>query len=207
MAISGLSIGLATVGGIALVAGLSNRSPVDVIKEVLGQPTSDRKLGPDLSGVASGLSAKRATKPASGGSIGGAAAAPGGAAAGGLGAALIAEGRAQIGKRYVWATQGPDTFDCSGLVIWALKKSLPSPIAVPRFTTYSFGSWAKAQGWTAVKQQDFRAGDVIIRTGHMGIATSNTHMVNAANPMEGVVEQQIWAPRTAWWGWRPPGGS
>jgi cell wall-associated NlpC family hydrolase len=34
-------------------------------------------------------------------------------------AAAVAEARRQIGKPYVWAAAGPDTFDCSGLTQWA----------------------------------------------------------------------------------------
>lgn len=207
MPVSGLAVGLATAGGIALVAGLNNQSVIDVLKEVLGQPTSGAKLGPDFAGVSSGLSAKRAVKPAGGGSIGGAAAVPGGTAAGGLGGKLIEAARAQIGKPYVWATAGPDAFDCSGLVIWALRKSLPSPVNVPRFTTFNFGSWAKQNGWTPVKERDFRAGDVVLKTGHMGIAISNTRMIHAPMPGMRVMEDVIFSPRVAWWGWRPPGGS
>jgi murein DD-endopeptidase len=30
--------------------------------------------------------------------------------------------RAQLGKPYVWGAKGPDAFDCSGLVTWALKE-------------------------------------------------------------------------------------
>lgn len=41
---------------------------------------------------------------------------------------VVAYARAQIGKPYVWDTAGPDTFDCSGLVVAAYKtvgKNLP----------------------------------------------------------------------------------
>jgi cell wall-associated NlpC family hydrolase len=34
-------------------------------------------------------------------------------------AAAVAEARRQIGKPYVWAAAGPDSFDCSGLTQWA----------------------------------------------------------------------------------------
>ncbi|HWB66954.1 MAG TPA: NlpC/P60 family protein [Mycobacteriales bacterium] len=35
------------------------------------------------------------------------------------GAAAVREAEAQIGKPYQWGGAGPDTFDCSGLVMWA----------------------------------------------------------------------------------------
>jgi len=40
-------------------------------------------------------------------------------------AQAVAYARAQLGKAYVWATQGPDTFDCSGLTYraWKLPQS------------------------------------------------------------------------------------
>ena len=43
-------------------------------------------------------------------------------------AAAIREAAAQIGKPYVYAGNGPDTFDCSGLTVWAYRSvgvSLP----------------------------------------------------------------------------------
>ena len=33
--------------------------------------------------------------------------------------AAVAAARSKLGSRYVWGTQGPLTFDCSGLVWWA----------------------------------------------------------------------------------------
>ena len=45
---------------------------------------------------------------------------------------------AQVGKQYVWGTEGPNTFDCSGLTLWAYKNaagiSLPHH-RPPRLTT------------------------------------------------------------------------
>lgn len=35
------------------------------------------------------------------------------------GAAAVSEAEAQIGKPYQWGGAGPDTFDCSGLVMWS----------------------------------------------------------------------------------------
>ena len=39
--------------------------------------------------------------------------------ASGRGAVAVAAARAKLGSPYVWAAEGPSTFDCSGLTLWA----------------------------------------------------------------------------------------
>ncbi|WP_405117196.1 C40 family peptidase (plasmid) [Micromonospora sp. NBC_01405] len=111
---------------------------------------------------------------------------------------LITEARRHLGARYVWGKAGPDVFDCSGLVIYSLKKI---GVPAPRFTTATFGTWAKANGAIRLSPDQFRAGDVILRTGHMGIATSATTMIHAPNVTTVVKEVDIYSKST-WWGWR-----
>ena len=49
-----------------------------------------------------------------------------------VGGSVIAAARAQVGKPYEWAGNGPSSFDCSGLTVWAFRSV---GIALPR-TTY-----------------------------------------------------------------------
>ncbi len=37
-------------------------------------------------------------------------------------AAVVDQARAQLGKPYRWAGNGPDVFDCSGLTVWCFKR-------------------------------------------------------------------------------------
>ncbi|GAA2383742.1 C40 family peptidase [Dactylosporangium salmoneum] len=84
---------------------------------------------------------------------------------------------AQVGKRYVYATAGPNTYDCSGLVMAAYAKvgiKLPhqSEQIAARGRQVPSGQWMP--------------GDVIHMPGHVAIYIGNGKMVEAANPSAGV---------------------
>lgn len=195
MAISGVGVGLVAGGCVLTYAGIKNRTPVDVLRGVLGQSTSGAKISADFSSITSGIRNSSAV------TVGAAGAAGAGAVSAG-GADLVDEARKHLGARYVWNTAGPTTFDCSGLVVYCCRHTRwPN---APRFYTYTFGTWAKGAGWTRLSLSDVRNGDVIVKSGHMAIATSNTTMIAAPHTGDVVKEQTIYS-RSAWWGWRPPG--
>lgn len=194
--ISGLGLTLAASGGVLLVAAIRNESPVSVLKAAIGRPTPATPISRPFGEVVSGVAVVgRAGKFAEGGT--------GTLTPAGSGGALVEEARRHIGAPYVWATAGPTTFDCSGLVVYCLRKIGQKP---PRFTTYTFGSWAKSQGWTKVSADKIRGGDVIVRTGHMGIAVSASEMIHAPHPGAKVRYSNIY-DRSSWWGWRMSGGN
>lgn len=101
---------------------------------------------------------------------------------------VIAVAMAQRGKRYVFGTEGPDTFDCSGLVKYAYKNG--AGISLPHFT----GSlWAKG---SAVSKAQIAPGDLVFpNPSHVGLAISNTQMVVAPHTGSVVQVQSI---RTVW---------
>ncbi len=68
----------------------------------------------------------------------------------------------KIGCPYVWGAEGPDAFDCSGLVRWAY---LQVGISLPHQTE---SLYACAVNRVPVSQA--RPGDVLYRYGHVGIA-------------------------------------
>ena len=64
----------------------------------------------------------------------------------------------QLGKPYVWATAGPKSFDCSGLIEWAFEQA---GITTPgRLTTYSMAKLGKS-----VKGSAMLPGDWVITNG------------------------------------------
>ena len=63
---------------------------------------------------------------------------------------------AQYGKPYVWGTEGPDTYDCSGLTYYAFKKG--AGITLKR-SAYEQGYDAKYEKITDVKQ--LKRGDIV----------------------------------------------
>ena len=66
-------------------------------------------------------------------------------------ATAIAFARAQLGKRYCWGGNGPNCFDCSGLVQSAWRAA---GAQLPRTTD------AQARALVAVPLEDVRPGDI-----------------------------------------------
>ena len=194
--ISGLAIGMATAGGLLLYSAIRNVTPLDTLREVLGKESARTPISTPLASVASGVRAITA-----GQAVGRAAGDVAGIVSGDAGR-LVAEARKLIGTPYVWASASAKGVDCSGLVVLCLRRM---GIDAPRFTTATFGTWAKGRGAKRLGPDDFRAGDVILRPGHMGIAISSTRMIHAPNVTERVKEGDIYS-RAQWWGWRIFGG-
>ena len=68
----------------------------------------------------------------------------------------------RIGCPYVWGAEGPDSFDCSGLVTWCYRQM---GMYVPH---QSESQYAAAKNIVSVSEA--RPGDVLWRYGHVGIA-------------------------------------
>lgn len=68
----------------------------------------------------------------------------------------------RIGCPYVWGAEGPDTFDCSGLVTWAYRQ-----VGI-ELTHQSEAQYEAARQRVSVSEA--RPGDVLWRFGHVGIA-------------------------------------
>lgn len=83
---------------------------------------------------------------------------------------------AQVGKAYVWATHGPDTFDCSGL------------------TGAAYDSIGYFVGYSDSYQEQFCNkpaseavyGDIVWRPGHVGLCIGGGVTVEAHNPAVGI---------------------
>lgn len=187
--LSGLSVAVIAAGGVLLTAAIRNQTPTDMLKTVLKRPVSGTTLGPPLASSVSGVVLAGAINSAVGDAISGV-----------NGATLVDEARKHLGAKYVFGAVGPTTFDCSGFVVYCLRHTLiPS---CPRFTTYTASAFLAKQGWKKVAPAQFASGDIIIRTGHMGIASSNTTYINA--PHTGTVVKEVAIPdRNSFWGYRP----
>lgn len=200
--ISGLAVGLTATGGLLVWAAIRNVSPIDTLKEVLGKSSDATPISTPFGSTISGVRPITGVGSAVGKAAGDAAAGVAGSVSGDAGR-LVAEARKLIGVPYVWASASATGVDCSGLVILSLKRmGVPG---VPRFTTATFGSWAAKQGAVRLKPEQFRAGDVILRSGHMGIAISATRMIAAPHVGARVRESDVYDLKN-WWGWRLFGG-
>ncbi len=76
--------------------------------------------------------------------------------------AVVAYATSRIGCPYVWAAEGPNSFDCSGLVVWAYRQI---GMNLPHYTE---SLYACAKNIVPVSQA--RPGDVLYRRQHVGIA-------------------------------------
>lgn len=100
-------------------------------------------------------------------------------------AALIAEAEKHIGKPYVFGAKGPDKFDCSGFVSWALTHS-----GVKSISTNAQGLY---NACTPVSAANVKPGDLIFFQGtystsntvtHVGIYVGNGMMLHAGKPVQ-----------------------
>ncbi|WP_020641317.1 NlpC/P60 family protein [Amycolatopsis balhimycina] len=79
----------------------------------------------------------------------------------------------KLGSPYVWGDTGPDSFDCSGLLLWAYKKA---GITLPR------NSAAQAQYGTPVPRDQLQPGDLVAYyspVSHIGMYIGDGKMVHA----------------------------
>jgi cell wall-associated NlpC family hydrolase len=107
--------------------------------------------------------------------------------------AAIAFALAQQGKRYVWATAGPNTFDCSGLVFRAFEHAGISFRGRPT-------TWSLVGMGIAVPRSQIRRGDLIFPDpGHVQIYLGAGQVIEAANSHVALNKQIRVAPMYAFW--------
>ncbi|MGI6153510.1 MAG: peptidoglycan-binding protein [Christensenellaceae bacterium] len=89
----------------------------------------------------------------------------------------------QLGKKYVWGAQGPNTFDCSGLVTYCLREAGST---TGRLNAAGFSQNSR---WEKIGSIDnLRRGDLIFftnksgsRVGHVGIVVGDGMMIDASS--------------------------
>ena len=91
-------------------------------------------------------------------------------------AAVVDQARAQLGKPYLWAGNGPDRFDCSGLTVWCMSKGagkqLPRTAAMQQMSPLG----------TSVAIDSVQPGDLIFYgfpASHVAIAIGNGQVIHA----------------------------
>lgn len=154
--ISGTAVALAAGGALLVYAGLRGTSPVDALRGVLTGKPPPLPEGKTvmLSGDGSGAVAET------------------GAVAAGAGRAVDIALQ-QVGKPYRWGGNGPDRFDCSGLIIYSYGKA---GITLPRYWS---GAFTISSQFRKVPRAQVAAGDVLWKPGHVALATGNNGLVEA----------------------------
>lgn len=82
------------------------------------------------------------------------------------GNSAVSRAYSQLGKPYAWGAAGPDSFDCSGLVSYALTGNY-----VHTWTTTDFMTWTQVS--------DPQPGDICTSATHCGIYIGNGQMIHA----------------------------
>lgn len=91
-----------------------------------------------------------------------------GGLAAGSSSEAVQRANAELGKPYVWGAVGPDSYDCSGLVSYALTGQ-----HIRLGTTDTF------MGWPEVSAAEAQPGDVVTNSHHCGIYIGNGQMIHA----------------------------
>jgi len=118
----------------------------------------------------------------------------------GNGVALVQVARAQVGKPYAWGATGPDSFDCSGLVVYAARKALG--LTMPRVAA------DQAFAGVHVDYANLVPGDLVFYANtyqpgisHVGIFIGNRQWITASDETTGVIianmDEPYWKSRYA----------
>lgn len=94
---------------------------------------------------------------------------------------VINAAMAQVGKRYVWGTSGPNTFDCSGLTSYAYRQV---GISLSRSSRQQYSSAGRR-----VPLSNIQPGDLVFYysgPSHVALYIGNGKIVHAANPRRGI---------------------
>jgi len=162
-------------------------------------PPEPEDGGSGSSGSGSKSSGSSGGKKPSGSSGGGGGSSTSHTANPGSVSAFIDAAYAQLGKPYVLGGKGSDSFDCSGLVYYALKQS---GNGIGYMTS---GGWASSGYPTVNSIADLQPGDVICFKGHVGVYVGGGTMVDASSSNGCVVERGLgsWAYNNFICGKRP----
>ncbi|MFG2428066.1 NlpC/P60 family protein [Streptomyces sp. NPDC048590] len=92
-----------------------------------------------------------------------------------LGAAALAAADTRVGKPYVRAATGPDSFDCSGLTMWAYAQA-GADITRTTYTQINEG--------TRIGRSQLKPGDLVFfsNTSHVGLYAGNNTVLHAPYP-------------------------
>lgn len=148
-------------------------------------PKPTKKPTPKPTQKPSSSSTPAPTYPSSGGSSGGSKTIP---VIGSGVDALITVAKSKLGAPYVWSEEGPDCFDCSGLVYFSLRSA---GMSVGR---YSASGYSQVSSWQSVSFSELQTGDLIFfrsdskeSISHTGIWLGGNKYIHASSSAGKVV--------------------
>ncbi len=106
---------------------------------------------------------------------------------------VVAAAQDQLGKPYVWAAEGPGSFDCSGLVYYCMKQSGHN------ISRCSAKSYSQNRAWKLISSmKNLKAGDLVFfksdsskSVNHVGICISGSVMIHASSSKGQVVRSSL----------------
>ena len=103
----------------------------------------------------------------------------------------------QLGKPYVWGAQGPNSFDCSGLIYYVYKNA--ANITLPRTSV------EQSKFGTTVSKSNLKAGDLVFfdtngpnngAVSHVGIYAGEGQLIHASSSSKKIVKVNM---ETSYW--------
>ena len=150
--------------------------------------SSSSSSGGSSSSGSSSSGGSSSSRPSGGGSSSGVGS--GGATVSGSAQALINEASKHLGKPYVWGAKGPNSFDCSGFVYYCLNQ-----VGVSQSYLTSSG-WRNPGRYQRISNFDsIQAGDIVVVSGHVGIAAGGGTVIDASSSNGRVVHRSL----SSWW--------
>jgi cell wall-associated NlpC family hydrolase len=108
--------------------------------------------------------------------------------------------KSKLGRPYVWGAEGPDYFDCSGLVLWSYRQASGNPNIFPRVANDQY--WATShQGRDEVQVDKLLPGDLLFfatnksdwrSVHHVAMYLGNGYMIHAPTTGDVVKISPIW---------------
>jgi hypothetical protein len=108
-----------------------------------------------------------------------------------VGDRIVEFARQQIGEPYVWGAEGPDSWDCSGLVYGAMKAA---GLDVTRTTAANLGRQGSPVELAAAMPGDVVYYDRPGATDHVGLYIGNGQMINAPQAGQPVSVASVGSP-------------
>ena len=103
---------------------------------------------------------------------------------------LISIAQSKLGCPYVWGAKGPNSFDCSGFVYWCLNQAGVSQSYITSSGWRNPGRYTRISSFDAIS-----AGDIVVVSGHVGIAAGNGTIIDASSSNGRVVHRSL----SSWW--------
>lgn len=111
---------------------------------------------------------------------------------------FIAIAKKQLGKKYILGNEGPNSYDCSGLVYYCLKQAGSNRRRLNAAGYSNVSDWEKITSYSKLQKGDllFFTNDAGTKIGHVGIYIGGGEMVDASSNNGKVVRRSA---TTSYW--------